>query len=126
MADQDYTLANDLLEFIDAAPSPWHAAAIMAAQLQGMGFESSREDTACTLRPGGDYFVRRGGASLVAFRVGSDPAGSGLRIIGAHTDSPSFRVRPEAAGRGRQRYGDASHRRCRGLWRSHRGQLCRP
>ena len=89
-------IADDLLAFIDAAPSPWHAAAAMAAQLEAMGLEELREDDAWTLSPGRGYFVRRGGASLIAFRIGSEPAASGLRIIGAHTDSPGFRVRPQS------------------------------
>ncbi|MCS4505823.1 putative M18 family aminopeptidase 2 [wastewater metagenome] len=100
MAVQEYEIADDLLAFIDAAPSPWHAAAIMAAQLEAMGFEELREDKAWTLAPGRGYFVRRGGASLIAFRVGRDPAASGLRIIGAHTDSPGFRMRPEGSTAG--------------------------
>jgi aspartyl aminopeptidase len=37
--------------------------------------------------------VRQG--SLIAFRVGSAPlAEAGLRMVGAHTDSPTFKVRP--------------------------------
>ena len=95
MAAEDYEVADDLLAFIDAAPSPWHAAAVMASRLEAMGFEELREDETWRLSPGRGYFVRRGGASLIAFRIGSDPGASGLRIIGAHTDSPGFRVRPQ-------------------------------
>jgi aspartyl aminopeptidase len=41
--------------------------------------------------------VVRGGASLIAFRLGQAPlAQTGLRLIGAHTDSPGLRLKPNA------------------------------
>ncbi|WP_435105017.1 M18 family aminopeptidase [Arhodomonas sp. AD133] len=98
MAADDNAVADDLLQFIDAAPSPWHAAAIMATQLESLGFQELSEADAWNVEPGGSYFVRRGGASLIAFRIGTDPAASGLRVIGAHTDSPGFRIRPVPVG----------------------------
>ena len=50
------------------------------------------------LAAGGRYYVVRGGASMIAFVQGSKPiAEAGFRIVGAHTDSPGFRVKPKAA-----------------------------
>ena len=91
--------ARRMLDFIDAAPSPFHACAEAAARLEAAGFVELREVDAW---PGGAgaCFVRRGG-SLVAWSV--DPRhgpADGFRIIGAHTDSPNLRVKPHAdAGR---------------------------
>ncbi|KAB7622837.1 M18 family aminopeptidase [Alkalilimnicola sp. S0819] len=86
--------ARELLQFIDRSPSPWHAAANMAQELRAAGFRELSEAQPWDLQAGQDYFVRRDDSSLVAFRVGKLP-GSSLRIVGAHTDSPGFRVKPQ-------------------------------
>jgi aspartyl aminopeptidase len=50
------------------------------------------------LTPGGRHYVVRGGSSIIAFIVGSRPAAdAGLRLIGAHTDSPGLRLKPKPA-----------------------------
>ena len=91
-------LANDLIGFIDASPSPWHAVASAEARLQKNGYTRLEEESRWQLAAGGRYYVVRGGASLIAFVQGSKPiAESGFRIVGAHTDSPGFRVKPKAA-----------------------------
>lgn len=91
-------LANDLIGFIDASPSPWHAVASAEALLQKNGFTRLEEDARWQLAAGGRYYVVRGGASMIAFVQGSKPiAEAGFRIVGAHTDSPGFRVKPKAA-----------------------------
>jgi aspartyl aminopeptidase len=89
--------ARDLLNFIDASPSPWHAAQTTADRLLDAGFVALREDERWQLVAGGRYFIIRGGASIVAFVVGGDDlATSGFRLVGAHTDSPGLRVKPKA------------------------------
>ena len=88
--------AHDLLNFIDASPSPWHAVQTMADHLQQAGFSELREDERWQLAPGGRHFVIRGGASIIAFVVGSDPlVERGFRLVGAHTDSPGLRLKPK-------------------------------
>ncbi len=90
----DLTLGNDLRAFVDASPSPGHAAAEIARRLVEGGFRELAETAVWELSPGDAVFTVRG-ASVVAVRVGSEPVpDAGLRVIGAHTDSPTFRVRP--------------------------------
>jgi aspartyl aminopeptidase len=90
--------AQDLLAFIDASPSPWHAVQTMAERLRGGGFTALHEDARWQLAAGGRHFVIRGGSSLIAFVVGQEaPAVSGFRLVGAHTDSPGLRVKPKPA-----------------------------
>ena len=85
--------ALDLLTFIDASPSPFHACATAAERLMAAGFAEVREADAWTAGPG-RCFLRRGG-SLVAWVVGTGHGPtSPFRIIGAHTDSPNLRVKP--------------------------------
>lgn len=90
--------ALDLLDFIDASPSPWHAVETSERHLQAAGFSPLQEVDRWTLQAGGRYYVVRGGSSLVAFIVGTEPAAeTGLRLIGAHTDSPGLRIKPKPA-----------------------------
>jgi aspartyl aminopeptidase len=95
---QTHQFALDLLKFIDASPSPWHAVDSAKQQLEGHGFIELKETDAWQLQTGGAYFVIRGGASIIAFIIGSSPlAESGFRMVGAHTDSPGLRLKPNAA-----------------------------
>ena len=90
--------AQDLIAFIDASPSPWHAVASVEQRLQAQGFMRLEEGERWKLAAGGRYYVVRGGASLIAFVPGSGPlAETGYRIVGAHTDSPGLRLKPRAA-----------------------------
>ncbi|HXE37693.1 MAG TPA: M18 family aminopeptidase [Azonexus sp.] len=88
--------AQDLLAFIDASPSPWHAVQTCEARLQAAGFSRLEESERWTLAAGSRHYVVRGGSSIIAFIVGSRPApDTGLRLIGAHTDSPGLRLKPK-------------------------------
>lgn len=84
-----------LLAFLDASPTPFHAAQEMARQLSSAGFTRLLEADNWALQPGGRYFVLRNGSSIAAFSLG-DKAGvdGGFRIVGAHTDSPCLKVKP--------------------------------
>jgi aspartyl aminopeptidase len=85
----------DLRAFVDASPSAFHAVAEMARRLSDAGFSALDERQRWALAPGDCRFVVRDGGSLIAFRVGSAPlADAGLRLVGTHTDSPTFKVRP--------------------------------
>jgi aspartyl aminopeptidase len=90
--------ARDLLDFIDASPSPWHSVQTCETRLQAAGFSRLDETERWLLAPGGRHYVVRGGSSIIAFIVGSRPASeTGLRMIGAHTDSPGLRLKPKPA-----------------------------
>jgi len=90
--------ALDLISFIDASPSPWHAVASAEQRLLAQGFTRLEEGERWQLAAGGRYYAVRDGASLIAFVAGSRPlAESGFRIVGAHTDSPGLRLKPRAA-----------------------------
>jgi aspartyl aminopeptidase len=94
------TQAQGLLDLIDASPSPWHAVAAMSARLSLHGFDRVEESERWSLLPGGRYYVVRDDSSIVAFVVGAGPlADTGFRIVGAHTDSPGLRVKPNGPNR---------------------------
>jgi len=83
------------MAFLDASPTPFHAVATMRAMLLDAGFEPLDEAESWSLEPGGAYFVIRGDSALIAFRLGADAhAADGLRMAGAHTDSPCLKLKP--------------------------------
>src|SRR5690554_875078 len=92
------TQAKQLLDFIDASPSPWHAVSSVGTALIEAGFERLQEREAWSLKPAGSYYVSRKDASIIAFRLGTKPIQeTGYRIVGAHTDSPGLRLKPRPA-----------------------------
>jgi aspartyl aminopeptidase len=89
------TLLDDLFQFLRASPTPYHAVASVRAQLLALGYQQLDEADAWQLHAGGNYFVTRRDASILAFRYGTEPLPhTGLRIIGAHTDSPCLKIKP--------------------------------
>ncbi|RIX42465.1 MAG: M18 family aminopeptidase [Rhodocyclales bacterium GT-UBC] len=90
--------AQDLLDFIDASPSPWHAVQTCETRLLAAGYRRLQEAERWQLQAGDRCYVVRGGSSIIAFIVGHAPAVDvGLRLIGAHTDSPGLRLKPKPA-----------------------------
>ncbi len=91
---QPRSRALELIDFIDESPSPWHAVANAEKRLLANGYSRLLEGERWRLESGGRYYVVRG-ASLVAFVLGSAQlVEQGLRIVGAHTDSPGLRLKP--------------------------------
>ncbi|MCC6409217.1 MAG: M18 family aminopeptidase [Planctomycetes bacterium] len=85
--------SEELLSFIDASPSPFHACAEAAARLKGAGFQELAETAIWPAKPG-RYFVIRAG-SIVAWAIPAHAKPhTGARIVGAHTDSPNLRIKP--------------------------------
>ncbi|MBK9259621.1 MAG: M18 family aminopeptidase [Polyangiaceae bacterium] len=94
LRNQTLAAARDLCAFVDRSPSPYHAAREAARRLEAVGFTELDEENVWSIAPGDKKYVLRAG-TIVAFVVGSEhPAAAGFRIIGAHTDSPNLRVKP--------------------------------
>ena len=62
-------LNQDLLAFLDASPTCFHATENLRQMLLAEGYEELREFRAWDLAAGGKYFVVRGDSSLIAFRM---------------------------------------------------------
>jgi aspartyl aminopeptidase len=87
---------SDLMVFLDASPTPFHAVRCMAELLAKSGFTELNESDNWTLKTGDKHFLSRNGSSIIAFTVGSSPlTTAGLRMTGAHTDSPCLMVKPQ-------------------------------
>ena len=85
-----------LTAFLDASPTPFHAVSSISKILAKAGFTELNESDDWTLTPGDKHFVTRNGSSIIAFTLGAEPlADIGLRMVGAHTDSPCLMVKPQ-------------------------------
>ena len=87
---------RELMGFLAASRTPYHAVAEMVQRLESAGFVGLHERDAWRLEPGGRYFVTRNGSSIIAWIMPQDGKleDSGLRMVGAHTDSPCLKVKP--------------------------------
>jgi aspartyl aminopeptidase len=93
------TFNNELLNYLDQSPSPFHAVNSLSSELLAKGFTQLHERDIWDLTPG-KYFVTRNNSSLTAFVLGKQsPLDTGLRIVGAHTDSPCLKVKPNPENR---------------------------
>ncbi|WOF24646.1 M18 family aminopeptidase [Microbacterium betulae] len=91
---------DDLAAFITASPSSYHAAAEASRRLVDGGFVRLHETDAWTLEPGGRYVVVRDG-SVIAFALpDAAHATTPFAIVGAHTDSPGFKLKPKPTSSG--------------------------
>ncbi len=92
---EELKFANNLLDFIHTSPSPFHVVATIKEQLRANGFDELALTESWDLAPGGKYFLTRNDSAIVAFVVGQGAVEEeGFRLVGAHTDSPTFRVKP--------------------------------
>jgi len=86
-----------LCEFLAVSPTPFHAVKTMSQALSAAGFTHLEEHQSWEFSAGHGYFVTRNDSSIVAFVVGdTEPPEQGLRMVGAHTDSPCLMVKPVA------------------------------
>ena len=86
---------KEIREFLDLSPTPFHATEQLSKILINQGYKKLREEDEWLLEKGCKYFVVRNQSSLIAFIMGrSDPLKYGLRIAGAHTDSPCLMIKP--------------------------------
>ena len=85
-----------LLKFLDNSPTPYHAVANVSARLADAGYRRLEEGADWDGLEKGKYLVTRNDSSLVAFHWTGEVETTGFRIVGAHTDSPCLRVKPNA------------------------------
>jgi len=89
--------ANDLLAYIDASPTPYHAVRETIRRLSAQGYRALDEREPWDLKPGDKVYVTRGDTSIAAFHLGTRPVDqAGFKLVGAHTDSPNLRLKPNA------------------------------
>jgi aspartyl aminopeptidase len=93
---QDTEFNEDLMNFIQLSPTPYHAVEQMIGRLECSGYQRLFEADAWHLEKGQGYFVTRNDSSIIAFKLGKkELLKTGIRMVGAHTDSPCLKVKPQ-------------------------------
>jgi aspartyl aminopeptidase len=89
--------AKELINFIYDSPTAFHAVESAKNLLDKQGFIELKEEDSWSLEKGGKYYVTKNDSALTAFVVGKGSIEEqGFKIVGAHTDSPCFRIKPAA------------------------------
>jgi len=92
-------LAQRAMDYLDSSPDPFHVVHSSTKLLEDAGFVELKEEEAFSgkVQAGGKYYYTRNRSTLVAFAVGKKwKSGNGFKVIGAHTDSPNLRVKPNS------------------------------
>lgn len=98
-------LALELLNFINESPTSYHAASTVKSMLDEEGFNEIKENEKWNLTKGGKYYVSKNNSAVIAFEIGSgDLQEDGFRLIGAHTDAPTFKIKPSAEMKAENKY----------------------
>ena len=85
----------DLMDFIAMSPTPFHAVEQIIYKLECAGYQRLYEADSWKLDEKQGYYVTRNDSSIVAFKLGEEPVANGINMVGAHTDSPCLKVKPE-------------------------------
>ena len=88
-------LALELVDFLYDSPSACHGVKATQKILDKNGFIEIKETDKWELQAKGKYYVIKNDSALIAFEVGTgNIEETGFRLIGAHTDVPGFRIKP--------------------------------
>ncbi|MDQ6962262.1 MAG: M18 family aminopeptidase [Mariprofundaceae bacterium] len=94
---QNNDFVNGLLDFLKRSPTPFHAVQSMVEILEDAGFKRLTEKEQWGLKNktiGGRYFVTRNDSSIITFQLNQSLLEHGINMVGAHTDSPCLKVKP--------------------------------
>lgn len=98
-------LANELIDFLYNSPTAYHAASSVKEILDKEGFEELFESDSWKVKKGGKYYLKKNDSAVIAFTVGNgEIEKDGFRLIGAHTDAPGFKIKPNAEMVGENHY----------------------
>lgn len=95
--NKELNFAKELLDFIYESPTAFHAVDSIKKILDRQGFMELKEENRWKIEKGERFYMIKNHSALTAFVVGNGKVEEeGFRIIGAHTDSPTFRIKPAA------------------------------
>lgn len=93
---KEQKFGKDLIHFIDASPSSFHASKNVEEILVKEGFKKLDLQDKWNLEKEGKYYVVKNNSAVIGFVVGKGQIEeNGFKIIGAHTDSPAFKIKPD-------------------------------
>ena len=94
--NSDNALCKLLLDSLDKSTCNFMAVAEIETRLLENGFIELFQENVWSLECGGKYYFKKNDSSIFAFIVGDDVVSGGFHIISAHSDSPCFKLKPNA------------------------------
>ncbi|NLW21867.1 MAG: M18 family aminopeptidase [Tissierellia bacterium] len=92
---KEQEFAYDLIDFIGASPSPYHTVRQIEEILVREGFNKLSFHDSWKLEKEGKYYVTKNSSAIIGFVIGrGELERDGFKLIGAHTDTPTFKVKP--------------------------------
>ncbi|MBR3692959.1 MAG: M18 family aminopeptidase [Erysipelotrichales bacterium] len=88
--------ANKLLQFLNDSKSAYHAVYEISKRLEEAGYTQLVDSKKWEITKGGKYYTTKGGSSIIAFNVGECVEDLSLQIVASHSDSPTFKIKPNA------------------------------
>lgn len=86
-----------LLGWLDESTCNFMAVAAMERELKNAGFSQIRQEENWDIKHGGKYYLKKNDSAIFAFIIGAGkPSSNGFRIVSAHSDSPCFKIKPNA------------------------------
>lgn len=93
--ENNLNYAKELISFIDNSPSPFHVVENLINRLKENGFTELDLKNHWEFQKNSRYFITVNDSALIAFDIGEGSVEEqGFKIIAAHTDSPTFRIKP--------------------------------
>lgn len=93
--NNELKFAEELIDFLYESPTAFHAVESIKKVLDENDFEELKEENRWNIKHEGKYYVTKNQSALIAFVIGKGDVGdNGFKIVGAHTDSPTFRIKP--------------------------------
>lgn len=84
-----------LLDYLNKSKTAFQAAEELKNLLNNEGYIELKEQDSWNLDKGGKYYICKNESAVIAFEIGEgEIEEDGFRLIGAHTDSPGFRIKP--------------------------------
>ncbi len=93
MEAKDFAL--DLIDFLDRGSSSFQAVDVISRELEEKGYKELKGNEKWDLKEGDKAYYKKNGSSVFAFSIGCGGYGEGFKLIGSHSDSPSFRIKPD-------------------------------
>jgi len=90
------SINKKMLEFLDASPTAFHAIDEIVKILEIDGFVELSEHEKWNIEINGKYYVTRNHSSIIAFKVPADISDSGFHMVASHSDSPTFKLKPNS------------------------------
>lgn len=87
---------DDMMSFLNSSPVNFFAVETIRRRLEAANFIRLDQSEPWHIEKGGRYYVIKNGSAIFAFIAGCGAPSDGFKIISAHSDSPCFRIKPNA------------------------------